>query len=119
MDSNKKILLEQSDWVLISCSKKSNWSHCKQKEEGGNCFYSPSSCKSKPPTPKPPTPKQKDEPKPESESIVYCKWKPSQGMIFKCNSGCGEMESGDSFRDYVNRIFPEIAEKNKLVKIMW
>ena len=112
MDSNKKILLEESDnWTLISCSKKSNWSHCKQKEEGGNCYVDKTTCKTKPkPTPpKPVNPKTKEDDK--KNDITGCEWKPSDGMYFKCNGGCEEIESGDIFRAYVNKHFPEIAKK--------
>ena len=115
MDSNKKILLEQSQWEMISCSKKSNWSHCKQKEENGICWVDKATCKTKPPkpvNPKPVNPKPKEDDK--TNDITGCKWKPSDGMYFKCNSGCEEMESGDVFRDYVNKHFPEIAKKYKL-----
>ena len=54
-------------------------------------------------------------------------------MYFKCNGGCEEIESGDIFRAYVNKHFPEIAEKyglslkgskalsycNKIMKDVW
>jgi uncharacterized protein (TIGR02145 family) len=43
--------------------------------------------------------------------ITDCEWKPSDGMYFKCNGGCEEIESGDIFRAYVNKHFPEIAKK--------
>ena len=114
MNLNNKILLEQSDWILISCSRKNNFSHCKQKEVDGLCYYSKSSCKTKPkPEPKP-SPKTKTEP--EKKDITGCKWVPSDGMVFKCNSGCEETESGDIFRAYVNKHFPEIAKQHSLSK---
>ena len=53
-----------------------------------------------------------------------CDWKPSEGMNFECNTGCGfkiddkkgldGIESGDIFRAYVNSQFPEIAKKYEL-----
>jgi hypothetical protein len=120
MSLNNKILLEESSCEdggfirlaekLVADKKKLG---CQIKQCENKWYYKPDSCKSKS--------KPKTEPKPdgtktepEKNDITGCKWKPSDGMYFKCNSGCGEMESGDVFRDYVNKHFPEIAKKYKL-----
>jgi hypothetical protein len=87
--------------------------------------------KSPPPKPKPkpkpsPSPSPSPKPKPEINDVRKCEWKPSEGMNFKCNTGCGfkiddkkildGIESGDVFREYVNNQFPEVAKKYNLDK---
>jgi len=74
----------------------------------------------KPPTP-PKPPKPEPEPEPEPENITDCKWKPSEGMPFRCNKieDCKPGEgngSGDTFRKYVNKQFPQIAKDFELNK---
>lgn len=108
MSLKSKILLEQSDWTRVSAANVKKFSHCKTKEVDGKFYYSPSSCKSKPPS--------KEKEKTEENDITKCTWKPSEGMYFKCNDGCGDTESGDNFRKYVNEEFPEISKKLKLSK---
>jgi hypothetical protein len=117
MSLNNKILLEQSDWTRVASANVKKFSHCKTKEDNGKFYYSPSSCKAKPkPSPKPVTPKPKDDSKEtEKNDITGCKWKPSEGMNFRCNDSkdC-DTEAGDIFRKYVNKQFPEIAKKYEL-----
>jgi hypothetical protein len=80
-----------------------------------NYFKTPP--KPSPPKPKPtPGPSPSPKPKPEVNDIRKCEWKPSDGMYFKCNNGCGDIESGDTFRQYVNNQFPEIAKQFDLDK---
>ena len=66
------------------------------------------------PTPKPsPSPSPAPKPKPEINDVRKCEWKPSEGMNFECNTGCGfkvddkkvldGIESGDIFREYVKK----------------
>jgi hypothetical protein len=122
MSLNNKILLEQSACTdggfkriaenLVDDKKKLG---CQVKQCENRWFYKPDSCKTKPtpsPKPKPSPPKTE----PEKKDITGCKWAPSDGMVFKCNSGCEETESGDIFRAYVNKHFPEIAKQHSLSK---
>ena len=63
--------------------------------------------------PTPPKPEPEPEPEPEKTNIVHCDFHPSEGMIFTCNEGCDS--PGDTFRRYVNKIFPDIAKQHNLV----
>jgi hypothetical protein len=76
MNLTNKILLEQSDWVLVAPNSIKKFSHCKTKQVDGKFYYSPSSCKAKPkPSPKPVTPKPKDDSKEtEKNDITGCEW---------------------------------------------
>jgi hypothetical protein len=119
MSLNKKILLEESSCEdggfirlaekLVADKKKLG---CQVKQCENKWWYKPDSCKSKP---KPKTePKTEPKPKtePEKNDITGCEWKPSEGMVFRCNAAkdC-DTEAGDIFRKYVNKQFPEIAKK--------
>ena len=59
-----------------------------------------------------PEPKPEPEPEPEKTNIVHCFFHPSEGMIFTCNEGCDS--PGDTFRHYVNKVFPDIAKQYDL-----
>jgi hypothetical protein len=124
---NKHLLLEENGWDKISCSKIENWKKkgCPTKEVAGSCFVNKSKCKTKPkPTPPKPEPPKPEPPKEDDEKndITGCFWKPEDKdtngnklpMNFRCNDGCGISGSGDIFREYVNKHFPEIANKYEL-----